>query len=131
MELRDVIRAIREYPAARAELEAAQFELRQAQQALEKSDQDRESLSFELSEQKDYTDFLSYKAEAFQDALKEFCPRLSTPEEMKRFYDTISPSGGDEAVLRYHLPQHGRARLYLVPDGEGTDGDRCAVLFSI
>ena len=103
MELRDVIRAIREYPAARAELEAAQFELRQAQQALEKSDQDRESLSFELSEQKDYTDFLSYKAEALQAALGAFCPRLSTPEEMKRFYDTISPSMDEQGFTLYRV----------------------------
>ena len=103
MGLRDIIRAIREYPAARAELEAAQFELRQAQQALEKSDQDRESLSFELSEQKDYTDFLSYKAEALQAALGAFCPRLSTPEEMKRFYDTISPSMDEQGFTLYRV----------------------------
>ena len=103
MGLRDIIRAIREYPAAHDDLEVARLELRQAQQALEKSDQDRESLSFELSEQKDYTDFLSYKAEAFQDALKAFCPRLSTPEEMKRFYDTISPSMDERGFTLYRM----------------------------
>ena len=103
MGLRDIIRAIREYPATHDDLEVARLELRQAQQALEKSDQDRESLSFELSEQKDYTDFLSYKAEAFQDALKEFCPRLSTPEEMKRFYDTISPSMDERGFTLYRM----------------------------
>ena len=92
MGLRDIIQAIREYPTVHAELETARLELRQVQQALEKSEQDRESLSLELSEQEDYTDFLSHKAEALQDALNEFCPRLSTPEELKRFYDTISPS---------------------------------------
>ena len=74
MGLRDIIRAIREYPAVRAELAATQYELRQTQQALEHSEQMCEMTAFELSEQKDYTDFLSYKAEAFQDALKEFCP---------------------------------------------------------
>ncbi len=103
MGLKDIIRAVREYPAAHDDLEVARLELRQAQQALEKSDQDRESLSFELSEQKDYTDFLSYKAEAFQDALKEFCPRLSTPEEMKRFYDTISPSMDERGFTLYRM----------------------------
>ena len=34
MGLRDMIRAIREYPAARAELDMARSELRQVQQAL-------------------------------------------------------------------------------------------------
>ena len=103
MGLRDIIRAIREYPAAHAELEAARFELRQAQQALEQSEQDRESLSLELSEQKDHTDFLSHKAEALQDALNEFCPRLSTPEELKRFYDTISPSMDESGFTLYRM----------------------------
>ena len=100
MGLRDIIRAIREYPAAHAELEAARFELRQAQQALEQSEQDRESLSLE---QKDHTDFLSHKAEALQDALNEFCPRLSTPEELKRFYDTISPSMDESGFTLYRM----------------------------
>lgn len=103
MGLRDIIQAIREYPAAHAELEAARFDLRQAQQALEQSEQDRESLSLELSERKDYTDFLSHKAEALQDALNEFCPRLSTPEEMKRFYDTISPSLDESGFTLYRM----------------------------
>ena len=103
MGLRDIIRAIREYPAAHDDLEVARLELRQAQQALEQSEQDRESLSLSLMEQKDYTDFLSHKAEAFQDALKEFCPRLSTPEEMKRFYDTISPSMDERGFTLYRM----------------------------
>ena len=103
MGLRDIIRAIREYPAAHAELEAARFELRQAQQALEQSEQDRESLSLSLMEQKDYTDFLSHKAEALQDALNEFCPRLSTQEELKRFYDAISPSMDESGFTLYRM----------------------------
>lgn len=103
MGLRDIIQAIQEYPAARAELEVARLELRQAQQALEQSEQDRESLSLELSEQKDHTDFLSHKAAALQDALNGFCPRLSTPEELKRFYNTISPSMDESGFTLYHM----------------------------
>ena len=103
MGLKDILRAIREYPTAHAELETARFELRQAQQSLEQSKQDRESLSITLREQKDYADFLSHKAEALQDALVEFCPRLSTPEEMKRFYDTISPSMDAQGFTLYHM----------------------------
>ena len=103
MGLRDIIQAIREYPAAHAELEAARFDLRQAQQALEKSQEDCVSLQLTLDEQKDHTDFLSHKAEALRDALKEFCPRLSTPEELKRFYDTISPSLDESGFTLYRM----------------------------
>ena len=103
MGLRDIIQAIREYPAAHAELEAARFDLRQAQQALEKSQEDCVSLQLTLDEQKDHTDFLSHKAEALRDALKEFCPRLSTPEELKRFYDTISPSMDAQGFTLYRM----------------------------
>ena len=98
-----MLRAIREYPAVHAELETARFDLRQVQQTLEKSQEDCVSLQLTLDEQKDYTDFLSHKAEALQDALNEFCPRLSTPEEMKRFYDTISPSMDAQGFTLYHM----------------------------
>ena len=103
MGLKDIIRAIREYPTAHADLEAVRFELRQARQELDRSEQDRESLSLTLLEREDYTDFLSHKAEALQDALKEFCPRLSAPEELKRFYDTISPGLDAKGFTLYHM----------------------------
>ena len=103
MGLRDMLRAIREYPAARAELETVQLELRQAQQALEKNAQELESMYFASNEQQEYTEFLSGKAEALQDALEEFCPKLSTPEELKRFYDTISPSMDESGFTLYRV----------------------------
>ena len=103
MGLKDIIWAIREYPAAHADLEAVRFELRQARQELDRSEQDRESLSLTLLEREDYTDFLSHKAEALQDALKEFCPRLSAPEELKRFYDTISLSMDASGSTLYRM----------------------------
>ena len=98
-----MLRAIREYPAVHAELETVRFDLRQVQQTLEKSQEDCVSLQLTLDEQKDYTDFLSHKVEALQDALVEFCTRLSTPEEMKRFYDTISPSMDAQGFTLYHM----------------------------
>ena len=101
--LRDVIRAIREYPAVHAELETARTELRQAQQALEQSEQECESLWFTSNEQQEYMEFLSHKSEALQDALVEFCPRLSAPEDMKRFYDTISPSLDAQGFTLYRM----------------------------
>ena len=103
MGLKDIIRAIREYPAARAELETARSELRQAQQELGQSRETCESLWLTLDEQKDYTKFLSSKAEALQDALEEFCPRLSTPEELKRFYDAISPDMDPSGFTLYRM----------------------------
>lgn len=103
MGLKDIIRAIREYPAARAELETARSELRQAQQELEQSEQEQGSLRLTLEEQKDYTKFLSSKAEALQEALMEFCPKLSTPEELKRFYDAISPSMDERGFTLYRM----------------------------
>ncbi len=103
MGLRDMLRAVREYPAARAELETARTELRQAQQALEQSQQSCESLWLTSNEQQEYMNFLSHKAEALRDALGEFCPRLSTPEEMKRFYDAISPSMDAQGFTLYRM----------------------------
>ena len=103
MGLRDMLRAIREYPAARAELETARSELRQAQQELEQSRETCESLWLTLDEQKDYTKFLSSKAEALQAALDAFCPRLSTPEELKRFYDAISPDMDPSGFTLYRM----------------------------
>ena len=103
MGLRDMLRAIREYPAARAELETARSELRQAQQELGQSRETCESLWLTLDEQKDYTKFLSSKAEALQAALEEFCPRLSTPEELKRFYDAISPDMDPSGFTLYRM----------------------------
>ena len=69
MGLRDILRAVREYPAARTELETVRSELRQAQQALEQSQQSCESLWLASNEQQEYTNFLSHKAEALRDAL--------------------------------------------------------------
>ena len=103
MGLRDMLRAIREYPAARAELETARSELRQAQQELGQSRETCESLRLTLEEQKDYTKFLSSKAEALQAALDAFCPRLSTPEELKRFYDAISPDMDPSGFTLYRM----------------------------
>ena len=105
MGLRDALRAIREYPSAHAELETARFELRQAQQKLEQSEQNCESLSFKMSEQDDYIDFLIHKSNMLRDALAEFCPKLSTPEDMKRFYDTISPSKDAQGFTLYRTAQ--------------------------
>lgn len=105
MGLRDILRAVREFPAAHAELETTRAELRQARQALEQSEQNRESLWLKLSEQEDYMGFLSRKSEALQAVLGEFCPKLSAAEDMKRFYDTISPDMDAQGFTLYHIAE--------------------------
>ena len=103
MGLRDIIRAVREYPTIHAELETTRLELRQARQELEQSEQKMSSLCFASYEQQKHTEFLSSKAESLRDALEEFCPKLSTPEDMKRFYDTISPSLDASGFTLYRM----------------------------
>ena len=83
MGLRDIIQAIREYPAANAGLETTQYELRQAQQALEHSEQVCKGLKLQMGEQTHYVKYLSHQSAALQAALQKFCPRLSSVEDMK------------------------------------------------
>ncbi len=106
MGLRDIIRAIREYPAVRAELAATQYELRQTQQALEHSEQMCEGLRLQMGEQTHYAKYLSHRSAALQAALQEFCPRLSSLEDMKRFYDMISPSVDPHGFTLYHMAEN-------------------------
>lgn len=103
--LRQAVQAVREYPKISDELEETRYKLWDAQQALDHSDEKRESLWLTLNEQKDHANFVSHKAEALQNALKEFCPQLSAPEDMKRFYDTISPSLDPSGFMLYRTAQ--------------------------
>lgn len=105
MGLRDIIQAIREYPAANAGLETTQYELRQAQQALEHSEQVCKGLRLQMGEQTHYVKYLSHQSAALQAALQKFCPRLSSVEDMKRFYDTVSPSIDRENFTLYHMAE--------------------------
>lgn len=106
MGLRDVIRAIREYPAAHTELETAQFKLQQAQQALEHSEQECRSLHLALGERTQDIKFLSQKSAALQAALREFCPSISSLDDMKRLYSTITPNLDRKGFTLYHMAEH-------------------------
>ena len=105
MGLRDIIRAIREYPAAHADLKVARFNLQQAQQALKQSEQSCGALKLQLGEQKHYLNFLSQRSAALQAALEEFCPQLSALEDMKRFYRTVSPKLDPKGFTLYHMAE--------------------------
>lgn len=105
MGLSNIIRAVRAAPAARTELDAARAELRQAQQALASSEQEREALRRTVDEQKNYIGFLSHQVAALQAALAEFCPRLASLEDKKRFYDAVSPSMDANGFTLYHMAE--------------------------
>ena len=105
MGLRDIIRAIREHPAAHADLKVARFDLQQAQQALKQSEQSCGALKLQLGEQKHYLNFLSQRSAALQAVLEEFCPQLSALEDMKRFYRTVSPKLDPKGFTLYHMAE--------------------------
>ena len=92
MGLREMLRSVREYPAARARLEAAERELSQARTALEKSELECQRLSGDYSEARRRANFSEKKSAALQAALDAYCPKLSSLAEMIRFYETVSPS---------------------------------------
>lgn len=98
MGLKDIFRAVREYPALSAEL-------KQTQQALTNSEQECRSLHLELGEQTYNARFLSQKSAALQAALQEFCPQVSSLEDMKRFYNMISPNLDQKGVTLYHMAE--------------------------
>ena len=101
MGLREILRAVREYPAARARLETVERELSQARTALEKSELECQRLSGSYSEVSHRIRFSEKKAEAQQAALAEFCPKLDSLESMLRFYETISPSLDPQGFTLY------------------------------
>ncbi len=89
---RDMLQAIREYPAVCTRLETAQRELDQTQKALEKSELECQRLSGDYSEARRRANFSEKKSAALQAALNAYCPKLSFLAEMIRFYETVSPS---------------------------------------
>ena len=101
MGLREMLRSVREYPAARARLEAAERELSQARTALEKSELECQRLSGDYSEARRRANFSEKKSAALQAALDAYCPKLSSLAEMIRFYETVSPSLDPQGFTLY------------------------------
>ena len=98
MGLRDMLRAVREYPAACADLETAHT-------ALEESEQKRRSLTLEMGEQSHRLRFLACQSEALRAALAEFCPQISSVEEMKRLYKALAPNLDSKGFVLYHTAE--------------------------
>ena len=76
----------------RTRLTASEYERSLAEQMLELRERECEGLHKELREKDDRLRFLCARADALSSALKEFSPRLSATEEMKRLYNAVSRS---------------------------------------
>ena len=96
--LRQAVQAVREYPKASNELEETRYKLWDAQQALDHSGEERERLATALCEQKNRLNFFEQKTDALSSALRDFCPKLSSAEETKRFYE-------ERYAAKYAQPQ--------------------------
>ena len=101
--LRQAVQAVREYPKASNELEETRYKLWDAQQALDHSGEERERLATALCEQKNRLNFFEQKTDALSSALRDFCPKLSSAEETKRFYAAISPSLDPSGFTLYRV----------------------------
>ena len=101
--LRKTFQAVREYPHLTADLNMAQSELRQVRQELDHRDEEYSCLSQEMEEQRYDLKFQSQQARGLRTALLEFCPSLSSTEDMKRFYDTVSPTLDAQGFVLNHM----------------------------
>lgn len=103
--LRQAVQAVREYPKISGDLEETRYKLWDAQQALDYSDQERERLDVTLREQAHRLNFAEHTASAALSALGAFCPKLSSVEEMKRFYSAIASSLDSSGFTLYRVAE--------------------------
>ncbi len=101
--LRKAFQAVREYPRVAADLNTARSELRQVRQELDRRDEDYSLLSQEMEEQGHDLKFQSRQSRGLRAALQEFCPPLSSTEDMKRFYNTVSPTLDTQGFVLNHM----------------------------
>ncbi len=124
MRLRDRIRAavrtFRETPDVHSRLTTAEYELKLADQALELRKRECEDLRGTMEEKDSWLQFLKARTTALSSALKELSPSLSTTEEMKHFYDTVSRSLDPEGFTLYRVAEKMMSvdLNCLFPDGE-------------
>ena len=105
MGLKDMFRSIREYPATAANLKTVTQELEQTKQALKQSNENcRQLNNIELT-QAYQLNSVRQKSAALVSVLAEFCPKLSSLEDMKRFYDAAAPSMDPKGFTLYRTAQ--------------------------
>lgn len=105
MTLRDVFTAIREYPSIHAALDHIQGELESAQRDLQKMELDREQLNDEWGVQQYKLYAAEQRVEALSAALTEFCPKLSTVEELQNLYECVAPTLDADGFTLYFAAQ--------------------------
>ena len=89
----------------RTRLTASEYERSLAEQMLELRERECEGLHKELREKDDRLRFLCARADALSSALKEFSPRLSATEEMKRLYNAVSRSLDPDGFTLHHVAE--------------------------
>lgn len=111
MRLRDRFRAavqtFREAPDLQTRLTTSEYERSLVEQMLEMRERECEGLRNELGEKDARLRFLYARADALSSALtlKEFSPRLSATDEMKRFYNAVSRSMDPEGFTLHHVAE--------------------------
>jgi len=101
----NAVRAVREYPSLRASLGAAEYERKQTEHALEQKELECEDLREVVEAASHRLRFSECRAAALQSALREFAPKLSGTEEMKRFYETLAPSLDAGGYTLFHTAE--------------------------
>ena len=95
--------AASEVPDLRARLDAAEHDLKAAKQSAEQWEEECLQMYDAIEEKDARIQFLDAKSEALSSALMEFSPKLSTTEEMKRFYDVISADLDPDGFTLYRV----------------------------
>lgn len=109
MRLRDRFRAalqtFREAPDLRSQLTTAEYQRSLADQVLELRERECEDLRGTIEEKDFRLRFLGARSAALSSALKEFSPKLSSTEEMKHFYNTVSRSLDPDGFILHHMAE--------------------------
>lgn len=98
MKIKDLIAAVRDYPALRQALEESNTELdlsRMECAQLQSKINELEPLVDEYYQESCGKEYAAnqerQKVETLKKALASFCPALDSTEQLRRFYDTIAP----------------------------------------
>ena len=108
MKIKDLIAAVRDYPALRQALEESNTELdlsRMECAQLQRKINELEPLVDEYYQESCGKEYAAnqerQKVETLKKALASFCPALDSTEQLRRFYDTIAPDFDDGGFRLY------------------------------
>ena len=108
MKIKDLIAAVRDYPALRQALEESNTELdlsRMECAQLQSKINELEPLVDEYYQESCGKEYAAnqerQKVETLKKALASFCPALDSTEQLRRFYDTIAPDFDDGGFRLY------------------------------